>query len=702
MESVAAEAPPIPRKPACVLCKSRKVKCGRESPACGGCVKLGAECVPRENSKTRNRKKPNVELQRRLARCEELLQQFVAAEKREKSSDGTRTEPSPKSDTSTKIEDQDRSRDREMQALENSLGKLVIDKGSVRFTDSTPWATVFDELQAMRAIVEDADSPASLSSLPETTTIQQPSIANEANVMDVREPSARNPQHLHPPSSHALLLWRMFVDRVNPITKFIHVPSTQRHLVQATATPPSLPRDMEVLFFSIYACAVGSMRPEECTRLLGQSKIELLNRFSKTLRKGLYRARFLEKPTFVLLQALVLQLVLKTSRIVVIPDRESAHANWVMSGVCIRSAQRLGLHRDGSQLGISPFQTELRRRVWWNIVLLDFRFAMASGFNPTPLSRACSCKMPTNINDADFDVDTATPLENRDGPTEMIVSLVVCSLSRCLTQRTNLSHAMFVVEKSDVSDELSRLHSIELEKFVVNFEEFLEDIVKRYCDPSAGDLHVLALQLKAAMVDKIRIMACKPKGAVEPPPEAKGDILFRVSLEAAEHVANHLQAMEGWNFVWYVLQYLEYDLFLHMIGRLCLQSTGDLVDRAWKVLPIIYQYQENYFEMSVHPYAVAGAVLVRAWRHRQESLLSQLGYLPPTPDYVQRVEQCLAANGSVGSSPPELMPPSGRAAPEHTGWEESEWGWNPPGFGIETYDLEYIVEEDSLAWPPSQ
>lgn len=373
-----------------------------------------------------------------------------------------------------------------------------------------------------------------------------------------------------------------------------------------------------------------------------------------------------------------------------------------MSGVCIRSAQRLGLHRDGSQLGLSPFQTELRRRVWWNIVLLDFRFAMASGFNPTPLSRACSCKMPTNINDADFDVDTAIPLENRDGPTEMIVSLAVCSLSRCLTQRTNLSHAMFVVEKSDVSDELSRAHSIELEKFVVNFEEYLEDIEKRYCDPSAGDLHIFALQLKTAMVDKIRIMACKPKGAVEPPPEVKGDILFRVSLEAAEHVANHLQVMEGWNFVWYVLQYLEYDLFLHLIGRLCLQSTGDLVDRAWKVLPIIYQYQEDYFEMSVHPYAVAGAVLVRAWRHRQESLLSQLGYLPPTPDYVQRVEQCLAANGSVGSSPPELMPPSRGAVPETTGWEDSEWGWNPPVFGIETYDLEYIVGQDSLAWPPPQ
>lgn len=76
----------------------------------------------------------------------------MAAEKREKSSEGTRTEPSPKSDTGTKSEDQDRSRDREMQALENSLGKLVIDKGSVRFTDSTPWATVFDEVKALSTV----------------------------------------------------------------------------------------------------------------------------------------------------------------------------------------------------------------------------------------------------------------------------------------------------------------------------------------------------------------------------------------------------------------------------------------------------------------------------------------------------------------------------------------------------------------------
>lgn len=164
----------------------------------------------------------------------------------------------------------------------------------------------------MRAVVEDADSPASVSSLPETS-IRQPSVANDASIMDAREPRSGNTQHLHPPPSHAMLLWRMFVDRVNPITKLIHVPSAQRHLVQAMTTPPSLPRDMEVLFFSIYACAVSSMRQEECARLLGQSKIELLDRFSKTLRKGLYRARFLEKPTFVLLQALVLQLVRKTS-----------------------------------------------------------------------------------------------------------------------------------------------------------------------------------------------------------------------------------------------------------------------------------------------------------------------------------------------------------------------------------------------------
>ena len=31
----------------------------------------------------------------------------------------------------------------------------------------------------------------------------------------------------------------------------------------------------------------------------------------------------------------------------------------------------MGLHRDGSKLGLKPYDTEMRRRCWWQIVVLD-------------------------------------------------------------------------------------------------------------------------------------------------------------------------------------------------------------------------------------------------------------------------------------------------------------------------------------------
>lgn len=40
-------------------------------------------------------------------------------------------------------------------------------------------------------------------------------------------------------------------------------------------------------------------------------------------------------------------------------------------GVVIRNAERGGLHRDGSILGLSPYETERRRRVWWQLQHLD-------------------------------------------------------------------------------------------------------------------------------------------------------------------------------------------------------------------------------------------------------------------------------------------------------------------------------------------
>lgn len=56
----------------------------------------------------------------------------------------------------------------------------------------------------------------------------------------------------------------------------------------------------------------------------------------------------------------------------------------MMTGLLVRISHYLGLHRDGSQFKyLTPFEVEMRRRVWWVVVLLDVRASEDQGTDIT-------------------------------------------------------------------------------------------------------------------------------------------------------------------------------------------------------------------------------------------------------------------------------------------------------------------------------
>lgn len=52
-----------------------------------------------------------------------------------------------------------------------------------------------------------------------------------------------------------------------------------------------------------------------------------------------------------------------------------------MIGIAVRIAQRLGLHAESYNKEFSPFEAEMRRRLWWQIVLLDSRIGELANSN---------------------------------------------------------------------------------------------------------------------------------------------------------------------------------------------------------------------------------------------------------------------------------------------------------------------------------
>ncbi|KAL8634535.1 MAG: hypothetical protein Q9228_007870, partial [Teloschistes exilis] len=176
----------------------------------------------------------------------------------------------------------------------------------------------------------------------------------------------------HPVPDQGLRLWQAFLDNVNPLTKIIHAPTAQDIVLSATRNPNELSSATEAFMFAIYSSAVCSLSNTECEKVTGQTRSALLYRLLGATRQALVNAGFLKTSNLIVLQAYTLFLFSMY-------HRYDSHSLWTLTGVALRIAQRMGLHRDGADLKLPPLETEIRRRLWWQILLLEVRAAEFSG-----------------------------------------------------------------------------------------------------------------------------------------------------------------------------------------------------------------------------------------------------------------------------------------------------------------------------------
>jgi len=161
-------------------------------------------------------------------------------------------------------------------------------------------------------------------------------------------------------------LWQIFIENVNPLTKLVHVPSLQLVIEKAATNIDRIPASFEALMFSVYSMAVLSLTEDECKEAFGESRAVLLPRYVAATKGSLSRAKFMSSTSLVILQALLFH-------ILSIRDDYEARAIWTLTGVAIRVAEGMGMRLDGTLLGLSTFETEIRRRIWWQLKLHDFR-----------------------------------------------------------------------------------------------------------------------------------------------------------------------------------------------------------------------------------------------------------------------------------------------------------------------------------------
>lgn len=278
---------------------------------------------------------------------------------------------------------------------------------------------------------------------------------------------ATNLKALSPPSNQSILLWGIYKDNVDPLVKVVHCPTVQRELFDTAYSSSRSSRARDALKFAIYFAAVVSLDHVRCGSLFGCSKEALVGRFRHGAQQALAQAGFLNSSSLVVLQAFVIFATCLRSQ-------DDAGFVSALSSLAIHIAQSLGVLRDGTHFGLSPFETEMRRRLWWNILFLGIRSSEDYGTDPRSLDRFSDTCMPTNCNDSDMYPEMKVFPEQRAAYTEMTWCLTQCELVQTNRDLNSLT--------SQCADAEEALYT--KRRLIDQCRQKLREGYFRYCDKS--------------------------------------------------------------------------------------------------------------------------------------------------------------------------------------------------------------------------
>ncbi|KAG5988467.1 hypothetical protein E4U43_004735 [Claviceps pusilla] len=522
--------------------------------------------------------------------------------------------------------------------------RMVNDEGSVRFMDSHIWVTVYEELQAMRNILETED--------PEDGSILGSDELTPENNTDLLFPghmSTANIEDLVPDPVHAFKLWQLFLDRVNPLLKVVHVPSIQPVVLEGAINMMSLPHHQQALIFSIYTVASLSMTEPESIQTLGMSREAAAQKFLAGTKIALMRFNFLKNYNMTSLQALV-------HLITSLQGRYDIHLAWVLTGTVVRIAQKMGYHRDGEILGLDMYETEMRRRIWWQIMIQDAKYAILSGLGQSLPLLHWDTKMPSNVNDADIFPGSTAKVRAQDGPTEMGFVLILNEIYKLkLQSQSQVDASAFeaVLLGHDVGpdEETSHVMAQHFRDHLQELKRRLGEMEDQYIDESAGNVHRAAKCLRCMCMAGLGDMMIPLRQHAEYGTEifSPKDVLFKIFVYATEQRLNQYEIMSECGFLWFVKSFFQLDVFAVITGQLCQRPTGILADRAWNLVERIYHYHDELFDMSSRQHAVQAQIMLKAWRVREQYFM-QNGQLVERPRYIQRLRELLPSSDSRSST----------------------------------------------------
>lgn len=266
----------------------------------------------------------------------------------------------------------------------------------------------------------------------------------------------------------------------------------------------------------------------------------------------------------------------------------------------------MGLHRESSLNGLPPFEAEMRRRVWWQAVILDTRAAQLTGVSlRQDVELLGDTKQPVNVNDSDLTPSMGMLPPASATVTDMVFCSVRYEIGIWMVRNRSL---LGMAPPSELKAKLI--------KSIDDLEQALQDRYLREIDTNVP-LNLLTTYLAQSAISQLRLSVYDPIHRRERGSDLDQDqldVLFDNSLKVIQLdiLANSTPSLERYN--WHVANFFPFEAFVLLISTLPGRATRQMVDVAWDVINQVYEHHPCFVTDASDPlYSALADLTLRSW-----------------------------------------------------------------------------------------
>jgi hypothetical protein len=324
-----------------------------------------------------------------------------------------------------------------------------------------------------------------------------------------------------------------------------------------------------------------------------------------------------------------------------------------MLGIAIRIAQRMGINSEAALANCNLFEAEMRRRLWWAMVLFDDRICQLAETPDSALSSPrWDCRIPLNVNDSDLRPEMKHLPAVQESNTDLIYLSMRSEIGDFV--RDSASYHSFSIG-------YPRTRSSQPEKDLHELERKLEDKYLNSCDPENAVQFMTMWTARSLLATyQLRKQYFIHTNSTEPRTKEQLDDAMLNALSMLECDTKIISSKLITGFRWCSHLHFPFIAYIHIISDLKCYPHNEHAERAWKTMSDNFDTRFMIVFRGESPFLrIFGHRILQAWAAR-EAASEQSGDPPPTPPKIvssihQKMTEMDQTTQQSGSQQPEYL-----------------------------------------------